>query len=373
MMKIALVTNIPAPYRIPIYKEIARLPDISLQVIFCSEREPNRFWNLPPLEFSHVFLKKRFATVNDRYIHNNPDVFGRLKEFAPDVVVIDGFNPTHLYACLYAFLNRVPYVPMTDGTYESERSLSLLHRMARRFIYTKTCAFVYASLGGKKLYQSYGVPAEQCFQSHLCIDNEAFRPTSSNITKQYDFIFCGRIEAVKNPLFALNVAAEVAKKLNRKVSILYVGAGSQLEMVKAGASSRSDLVEATFHHHATQEELPALYQSARIFLFPTLWDPWGVVANEACAAGLPVMVSSYAGVAGELVLDNHNGFICDLDIHVWAERATRLLCDPALWEAFSQRSSSLVGQYNFTDAAEGLISACRYAKNDCLPLVQAKL
>lgn len=373
MIKIALVTNIPAPYRIPIFNELSRLCDVSLQVIFCSEREPNRFWNLPPMEFDHVLLKERFTTVNDRYIHNNPDVFSALKKFVPDVVVIDGFNPTHLYACLYAFVKHVPYVPMTDGTYESERTLSMLHRMVRRFIYSKASAYVYASLGGKKLYQSYSVPTNQCFQSHLCIDNEAFRPKSSKFTKQYDFIFCGRMEGVKNPLFALNVAQEVAKKLNRKVSILYVGAGSQLDMIKASARSCSDWVEAIFHNHATQEELPALYQSARIFLFPTLWDPWGVVANEACAAGLPVIVTSYAGVAGELVLNNQNGFICELDFKVWAERAACLLSEPALWQAFSQRSQSLVSQYNFAAAAEGLIDACHYAKKDCFPLVHAKL
>lgn len=368
MMKIALVTNVPAPYRIPIYNRIARYKDISLKVIFCSEREPNRFWNLPPMEYDHVFLKPRITTVNGRYIHNNLDVFGKLSEFAPDVVVIDGFNPTHLYAYLYALANRICYVPMTDGTYESERTLTVLHRLVRRFIYSKADAYVYASVGGKKLYESYGVSAEQCFQSHLCIDNEAFKTTSFPVTKQYDFIFCGRIEDVKNPLFALDVAAEVAKRLNRKSSLLYVGSGDQLEMVKAKAHARADLVEASFHGHARQEELPALYQAARIFLFPTLWDPWGIVANEACAAGLPTIVSPFAGAAGELIVNNQNGFICGLATDVWAEKATELLTQSSLWQACSERSASLVSQYNFTAAAAGIVNACRYATKRGLPI-----
>ena len=59
-----------------------------------------------------------------------------------------------------------------------------------------------------------------------------------------------------------------------------------------------------FHGFAAQRELPDLYRSAKVFLFPTLADVWGVVANEACAAGLPVIVSPHAGVAGELVRDD---------------------------------------------------------------------
>ena len=35
---------------------------------------------------------------------------------------------------------------------------------------------------------------------------------------------------------------------------------------------------------ARQEDLPRWYGASRVFLFPTQWDPWGVVANEACAA-----------------------------------------------------------------------------------------
>ena len=372
-MKIALVTNVPAPYRIPIYNRIAQSTDISFQVIFCCRREPNRFWDLPPMEFDHVFLNERITTVNGRYIHNNLDVVEKLKQFAPEVIVIDGFNPTHLYAYLYALVRRISYVPMTDGTFESERTLTVLHRMIRRLVYSKAGAYIFASLGGKKLYESYGVEAEQCFQSHLCIDNEAFRTPSSAVEKQYDFIFCGRIEEVKNPLFALSVASEAAKKLNRKVSILYVGSGSQLEMVKTEALSRTDLVEARFHDHAAQDELPALYQSARIFLFPTLWDPWGVVANEACAAGVPTIVSPVAGVAGELILNNENGFICELDIQVWAERATELLTHPQLWENFSHRNASLVNQYTFDAASEGIANACRYAIKKCLPHTEVKL
>jgi glycosyltransferase involved in cell wall biosynthesis len=367
MPRIALVTNEPPPYRVPIFNKIARVPGIEFQVIFCCRREPNRHWNLPPLEFDHVFLKERITTVNGRYIHNNPDVVPALSRFSPDVVVTDGFNPTSLYAFAYAWFKGIPHVPMTDGTDISEQALSGVHRTIRRFVYARSAAFLSASVGGDRLYQSYGIPLERCFKSCLCVDNSAFTPAADQEQKQYDFIFCGRMEPGKSPLFALNVALDVAKKMNKKISILFAGSGSEEESVKRAAALQPELLHAHFHGFATQQELPALYRSARIFLFPTLADVWGVVANEACAAGLPVIVSPHAGVVGELVLNGQNGFVCDIDIDLWAERSILLLTEPDLYRRFSERSLSLVSQYNFDNGATGLLDACRAALSVDMP------
>jgi glycosyltransferase involved in cell wall biosynthesis len=361
--KIVFITNEPAPYRIPIFNKIAETPGVSLHVVFCCKREPNRHWNLPAFKFEHTFLRERINTVKGRYIHNNPDVIPTLRRLSPDVIITDGFNPTHLYAFGYAMIKGKPHVVMTDGTVESEKTLSPIHRFVRRFVFSRSRAFVWASLGGKKLYESYGILEEHCFRSCLCVDNSLYfqKAPQEKEQKEFDFIFCGRIESVKNPVFALDVALEVANRLKRKVKILFVGAGSLEEEVKKTASMHPDLLEATFNGFAKQHDLPGLYSSARLFIFPTLWDPWGVVANEACAAGLPILVSPHAGVAGELVLNGENGFICDLDVNLWADRAILLLTQPDIYRKFSDRSRSLVSKYTFEDASSGIVTACRFA------------
>jgi glycosyltransferase involved in cell wall biosynthesis len=359
-LRIALVTNAPAPYRIPSLNRIAATPGVSLHAIYCCRREPNRAWTLPPIGFPHTFLRERISTIRGSYVHNNPDVMGALRRVRPDVVVTTGFNPTHLYGFGHALLNRVPHVAMTDGTFNSEQALSPLHRLVRRFVYAHTSAFVWASLGGKKLYQSYGIADHRSFGSCLCIENGAYAPAPQQ-ARPFDFMFCGRIEPEKNPAFALEVAIETARRLQRKVTILYVGSGSVTDQLRETARRHGALVQATFRGFAAQDELPALYRSARVFLFPSSWDVWGVVANEACAAGLPVLVSPFAGVAGELVRDGENGFVCPLELEAWASRALLLLGQPAAWRAFSERSCALVSRYTFDHAADGLLAACRFA------------
>ncbi len=362
MMKIALVTNTPPPYRIPIFNKLASWPDINLFLIFATRREPNRHWDLPAFEFQHTFLREHFLNYRGRYIHHNPDILPVLWKLKPDVIITDGFNPTHLYAYLIARLCKLAHVAMTDGTALSEKNLSPLHKIIRRHVFAHTQAFLSASAGGDNLYQEYGIAPEQCFHSWLCVDNVRFRPAlDAPAEKKFDFIFCGRFEIAKDPQFAIRVAYEAAQKMQRRLRLLMVGSGHEESALRGFANHVATWLEIEFYGFATQQALPALYQSAKIFLFPTHGDVWGIVANEACAAGLPCIVTPYAGVAGELIVDGENGFVRELNLHQWTDCAVWLLSDAALYRSMQLRSLQLVSKYHIDSAAEGLVDACRYA------------
>lgn len=362
MPKLALVLNEPPPYRIPILNRVAATPDMQLHVIFCCRREPNRFWDLPAMQFDAVYLRERITTVNGRYIHNNPDVLAALTRFSPDAVIGNGFNPTHLYAMSWCALFRRTYVPMTDGTLQSERGLSKVHVGLRRRTYRRARTVIAASNGGFALYRHYGVPRSACYRSCLCIDNESFRVAiDEHQTQEFDFIFCGRLEPGKRPEFAIEVAARCASLLMRKVRLLIVGSGSLEKSLRLRAKAYATKVDVVFHGFAKQADLPGLYRSSKVFLFPTEADVWGVVANEACAAGLPVIISPHAGAADELVVDKQNGFVRKIDLEQWADCAATLLSNDGLREAYGQRSRMMIEPYNFDQSAHGIVEAVRAA------------
>lgn len=205
-----MVTNIPAPYRLPMYELLADMPGIDLKLIFCSGREPDRDWDLPRLRASHAFLRERVMTWRGRYIHANPDVWSHLQVFEPDAVITTGFNPTHLIAFAFARRYRVRHIAMTDGTAGSESRLSALHHWMRRLVYRRSHAFIGASQGSFALYRQYGVPESALYQSHLCANNPAF-VAQARPERDIDLIFCGRFAAGKLPLFAIEVAEQVAR------------------------------------------------------------------------------------------------------------------------------------------------------------------
>jgi len=359
---VALVTNIPAPYRLPVYDAIGPETGIDLHVVFCSAREPNREWDLPPLKRPHHFLKEQFWTVRGHFIHCNIDVWERLRKIAPDVVITTGFNPTHLLAVLYARFKGLVHIPMTDGTYDSERTLGAIHRCVRRWVYRRSQAFIAAADAGLDIYRSYGCGEAHLFRSALCADNGAFA-VHDDSAKRFDLLFCGRLVDVKNPLFALDVARLAARDLGRTVSVCFVGSGPLETDIRTAATAMPE-IDVTLLGFAARADLPRRFAAARIFLLPSRWDPWGVVANEACAAGLPVITSPHAGVAGELVRDGESGFVRDLDPRRWADAVVRLLREPALYAAMSGTARRIAfAEYTFDAAAAGIVAAVRHSSH----------
>jgi glycosyltransferase involved in cell wall biosynthesis len=73
------------------------------------------------------------------------------------------------------------------------------------------------------------------------------------------------------------------------------------------------------------------YATADVFVFPTFYDPFGLVATEAMASGLPVICSAAAG-ASEVIQDGVDGFVVQdpWDADALAAPLRQLVEDPAL-------------------------------------------
>lgn len=97
-------------------------------------------------------------------------------------------------------------------------------------------------------------------------------------------------------------------------------------------------------------DLPALYQSAEIFVFPSLYEGFGIPVLEAFASGIPVITaknSSLPEVGGEAVLyfEEKNGQ--DL-----AEKIKRLLDDKSLKEIFIAKGKEQLKKFSWDKCAQ---------------------
>lgn len=359
MIRAVLVTNVPVPYRVSMLREVAAQSDIELEVIYCAQPHIDPSLGAEAHGFKTHFLTGRYIAMQKRFMHWDRGVIGMLKQIQPDVVITTGFIPTFLYAFGWCLLNGTPHVAMTDGTFDSEAGLTWLHRWARRFVFKRTAAFVGACEGSLKLFRSYRIPDSRLHLSELCIHNEKF-----NLPRQPDgpdFLFSGRFVEHKRPLFAMQVAQQVAKRSGRRTSIEFLGQGPMEPQLRQFAESIAESVDVRFRGYLPQSELPQVFAAAKVFLFPSEWDAWGLVANEACAAGMPIIISPHAGAAGELVKDGVNGYVLPLNLESWAAAATKLITDEALNSRLGANGRECVSAYNFTSAARGLSSAIRRA------------
>lgn len=362
-MKVALVTNIPAPYRVPTWNLVGEQLGMDFLVIFCSRTEPNRKWETVPMTFQHVFLRDNVRTKSDgtTFVHNNPDVWKQLRKFDPDVVITGGFNPTMLYAYLYTRIFRKKHIAVSDAWKMSEQHLSFAHKLIRKFVYRGTSAFLPCSLKGKEHYQEYGAKVESIFISHYSIDTTRFVGIKSFSERTYDLLFAGQLVARKNPQFFVNLAVKLRARVSN-LRILLLGDGPLKNQILDQLTKHH--IEFSFPGHASQADLPDYYSDSKIFIFPTEYDAWGVVAQEALASGTPVIVTNNAGCADELVIDGINGHVTPLnESEKWVQVCSQLLNDPEHWQSFSEEGKSAARKISAARSAEAIIEACSFAIN----------
>ncbi|MBB1286133.1 glycosyltransferase family 4 protein [Flavisolibacter sp. BT320] len=351
--KVTFLTNIPAPYREPMHEILAQSSGIDYSVIYCSKIEPNREWKFERGNYERWYLKEKATSM----MHNNPNVFKYLQQIRPDVVVATGFYPTSLYGFLWCLVNRKKFIPLTDGTLRSEKDLSFVHRLVRKVVYKFSDSYVGASTGSVDLYRSYNVPETQIFRCHLCIENSPFLSVKPE-TKEFDLMFSGQMIERKMPLFFAEVARLVKEKLG-KCKVLVLGNGPLKETMLKKLKEYN--IEFEYPGFVQPHNLPAFYKKAKVFLFPTLQDPWGIVANEACAAGVPVITCENAGVAGDLIIHNKNGYVLPLEEVTWAEKTCHLLTNENDRQLFSENAVNAVKAYNPQAASKGVLDAVYFS------------
>lgn len=102
-----------------------------------------------------------------------------------------------------------------------------------------------------------------------------------------------------------------------------------------------------------QDRLPALYRRAQVFLLPSRHEPFGMVVLEAAACGVPVVVSTHAGIASELQ-DGVDGLLVDpLDTLAFSEAISGLLQDPERARRIAEAGRVTVnGRYSWDGLAQ---------------------
>ncbi len=110
-----------------------------------------------------------------------------------------------------------------------------------------------------------------------------------------------------------------------------------------------------FAGYASGQTLGHYYGLASCFVHPSSLEQWGLVVNEAMAAGLPVLVSNACGCAPDLVAEGSNGFTFDPgDPPALASLMISLSADPERLVKMSKASKAIIQRFAPTVFAESL-------------------
>jgi glycosyltransferase involved in cell wall biosynthesis len=98
-----------------------------------------------------------------------------------------------------------------------------------------------------------------------------------------------------------------------------------------------------------QADMPALIRSADFVIFPSHYDPFGLVALEACASGRPVIISRAAGAS--VFLDDGCAFKLDRadDVDALSAAMTKLVTSPDLRARMGAIGRHTALKYDWSD------------------------
>lgn len=159
----------------------------------------------------------------------------------------------------------------------------------------------------------------------------------------FDVLFCGRLIKEKN----VDLLIRSINDLAGDVTCGIIGEGPEkknlVSLVKEYNLEKSIKFLGFLESH---DEVISYMKSAKLFVFPSEREGFGIALLEASACGLPaIVIDNEKNASKELVNDGVNGYICVPDNKIIAEKIALILGDEKLRRKLSRTSKSMASSY----------------------------
>lgn len=385
--KVVWIQSHPIQYFSPFYRALAERPEIDLEVAYFSRRGLEAYfdadfgrelrWNTDLTGgYRLTFLRNVSPVGSDSagfFGLVNPGIVSLLRRNRGSVVVVQGWRHASMWLAAFAaklFGCKLCIRGDSSASLESSKTASQRIQkqiLLRRLLFPMVDRFLCIGTENRDFYTMYGARGERLSIVPFSVDTERFRPLdpaereSARSSLGLDpgtiyGLFLGKLYPRKRPLDLVRAFARVAAPGR---GLVFVGSGSDASRIEeeAAAIGKGDVRMVGF---VNQSELPRYVGAADFLIMPSEMDPWGLSVNEAMACGLPVVVSSGAGCAKDLVDDGANGYhFAPGDIASLSGAMERLYADSAFRASAGRRSLEIIGSYSIRSVVEDFVSAVR--------------
>jgi 1,2-diacylglycerol 3-alpha-glucosyltransferase len=368
--KLVIITEIIAPYRIPVFNALAKRSELDFHVIFLSENDPSlRQWWVykEEIEFKYDVLpswRRRVARFN---LLVNRGMATTLDRIAPDVVVCGGYSYLAAWQAAYwAKARRVPLMLWTESTGSDARREHRITESLKRYFLNLCQSFVVPGIASTNYLRGLGISQDRIFIASNAIDIDRFSQLSEEarghrcpphgLPSRY-FVYVGRLVRAKGLFDLLEAYSHLALEIRDDVGLVFAGDGRDRdELTQRAARIKPGNIR--FLGFIQRDELVRFYTFAEALVFPTHSEPWGLVVNEGMCCGLPVILTNVAGCAADLVQNGWNGFVVPpADVSQLAAAMTQLAADSGLRAAMGARSVRRIQAYSPAVWSEGMVRA----------------
>jgi glycosyltransferase involved in cell wall biosynthesis len=376
-LKVALMTNFIPPYRLPLYQAVKDRVD-EFKVFLTAETEPNRSWTV---EWDKLDVHiQRTIKYMKQFRHPNGFVeeaviyipyyqYWELKKYNPDVIISSEMGFRSLISAIYKKLSKnVTLIIWATVSEESEKSRGKIRENLRKVLLSEADAVITNGSSGSRYISKYQYPEDRIFHVPYVVENHLF----DNIKTNYSFsrislIYIGQLIERKGILpFIDSLYTWMIKHPERFIDFIIAGNGPLKEVIQSKTSPEN--LHIHYLGNVNYKDLPSVYAKGQIFVFPTYSDEWGVVVNEAMAAGLPVLGSMYSQAVDELVQEGVHGwkFRPDdpHDMLIAMDKALTTSQDDLKW--MSRNCRTKISGYTIDSAADKMATVIRIVHGDTI-------
>src|SRR5579864_2225367 len=369
--RLVILTEIIAPYRIPVFNALAVRKEIALHVIFLSKTDSStREWRVyeDEIRFSYEVLPSWRRRVGKYNLLLNNNVSSALRTAKPEVLVCGGYNYLAAWqAMTWAKRNQVQFLLWSESTAHDRRGQHFPVEWLKRKFLHNCDGFLVPGQSALKYVQQFASPAQKIFVARNAVDidlfagkEESIRQTAERLRGQLGlplryFLFVGRLVRSKGVIDLIDAYRALPSQLRGVISLVFAGDGPMRAELEALAR---DIYPGSVHFSGFvhRDELASHYGLAECLVMPTHTDQWGLVVNEAMACGLPVICTSVAGCAADLIREN-GIMVPPGNIRKLAEAMGIIAGDGQLRHHMSTASAKLIQEYSPEACAAGFADA----------------
>jgi glycosyltransferase involved in cell wall biosynthesis len=316
--RVALLTNFVAPYRVPLFEALhARVGQ--LRVFASTPIEPNRSWrtNWGSVDVTvqrTITIRKRWhdgaGFTETGYVHFPYDTLAQLRRFRPDAIISSELGLRTALAAVYKRQNAsVRFVVWATLSERTEGSRGFLRTWVRPRLLRYADAVLVNGASGARYVTTLGVSSDRVTVVPQTTNVDTFQtarrvPGTPGAVR---LLFAGMFVERKGLLpFLVVLRRWTDEHPNVSVEFDIAGDGPLRPALESFVGAPNLTVRIL--DPVPYDQLPGLYAGADVFVLPTLADEWGVVVNEAMAAGLPVLGSRHSQAVEELVSEDETGW-----------------------------------------------------------------
>jgi glycosyltransferase involved in cell wall biosynthesis len=320
--------------------------------------------------YRNVFLRNEASRpdLSGFFRCDTPEIGEQLVEGGYDALLVTGWHLKSYWQGIFA-ARRLSIPVLVRGDSHLDTPRSRMKKLAKSMLYPTMMrsfdAALYVGQRSRAYYEHYRFPRSRLFFAPHCVDNEWFAeratPAARLAVRQSQRIapgakvvlFAGKLIDLKRPLDLVHAVGKLVRE-GRELSVMIAGAGSLMHTIEREA--RALKVPLVLLGFCNQSQMPATYAASDVLVLPSQQETWGLVANEALASGLPIVVSSACGCAPDLAQDKTAGRVFATgDVDALADALRDLFDQPPTHTDLARKARN----YSIAAAVDGIHAALR--------------